>query len=450
MSIISEIGKLGLEGLMERANIVFTNGYRFKGVIDEIRFSESVKAICSCVIKFNYQLNFITQDNYTWNESIRREYSVKSIATSDLDQEFSRLCRESFILFDKPNSEPMLFTLIKNADDLDDEFIISQSCNHIYVDARSAEVIFNNIINHYNALCLQDTTAANDIVLKTQALRTLESTIVIEECFNNNPHADHDNNVGKIVNYPINDFGKHVIPMNTLDEVLIHYREKARAPLVQYFNIESMINHCRKKQPDISKNSIVCAVIAKAIYNINVQEKGVKTNHIISFKMVSDILSTDLRKKYSGNYIAFVPVCVNGEKNLEEMAKDINDWVVDLKRTGLNTSVFSLTEDAIRDALVGTADDPLSFVVTNWNNYSFTDTKDFLINCQSIRHQSGVNINPKDALGAALVNRPVLVINFSPCGELCISQFPSLSSQTINENLSEHLSAIFLSKEISL
>lgn len=449
MDGIIKVGKLGLEGLMERANIIFTNGYRFKGLIDEIRLAESIKAICRCIVKFNYQLNFITQNNYTWDASRQRQYQLKSIVTSNLDQGFSQLCKDSFTIFDKPDSEPMLFTLIKTDHDLGDEFIISQSCNHVYVDARSAEVIFNNIINHYNALCSQDTSTANDIVLKTQALRTLASEFVIEECFKNNPHANHDNNVEKIVNYSTHDFGKHIIPMNTLDEILIHYREKARAPLVQYFNVEGIVERCREKHPDTSRNSIVCAVIAKAIYNINVQEKGVNTNHIISFKMVSDILSTNFRQKYSGNYIAFVPVSVNGEKSVEEMANDINDWVVYLKKTGINTSVFSLTEDAIRDALVGTADDSLSFVVTNWNNFSFTGTKDFLINCQSIRHQSGVNINPKDALGAALVNRPVFVINFSPCGELCISQFPSLSSQTVNENLSQHLSAIFLPKETS-
>ena len=444
MDAISEVGKLGLEGLMERANIVFTSGYRFKGIIDETCFAKSIKAICHCIIKFNYQLNFKTQDNYTWDASSQRQYPLQSIVTADLDQGFSQLCKDSFTIFDKPNSEPMLFTLIKNTSELDDEFIISQSCNHIYVDARSAEVIFNNIINYYNALCSQDMATANDIILKTKALRTLSSDIVIEQCFTENPNANHDNNIEKIVDYPIIDFGKHAIPMNTLDETLTHYRKMPRAPLIQYFNVDDIINSCRKKHPKVSKNSVICAVIAKAIYNINVQEKGVKPNHIISFKMLSDILSPNLRQKYSGNYIAFVPVSVNGEKKLEEMANDINNRIVDFKKIDLDTSIFALTEEAISNALVGTADEPLSFVVTNWNNLSFTGTKNFLINCQSIRHQSGVNINPKDTLGAALVNRPLFVISFSPCGELCISQFPSLSSQAVNDNLGEHLNAIFL------
>ena len=450
MDVINEVGKLGLEGLMERANIVFTNGYRFKGSIDEACFAESVKAICKCIIKFNYQVNFKTQDCYSWDATSQREYQLQSLLTSDLDQAFSQLCEDSFVIFDKENSEPMLFTIIKSTCDFDDEFIISQSCNHIYVDARSAEVIFNNIINYYNALCSEDTSTAKDIVLRTKALRTLSSDIVIDECFKENPSANHDKNVEKIVHYPVKDFGKHVIPRNTLNEVLTHYRKTRRAPLIQYFNVEDIIKLCRIKYPNVSKNSVICAVIVKAIYNINVQDKDVKTEHIISFKMLSDILQANLRQKYSGNYIAFVPVSVNGEKKLEEIANDINDSVVEFKKTELDTSVFALTEDAISNALVGTADDPLSFVVTNWNNFAFTGSKSFLTNCQSIRHQSGVNVNPKDTLGAALVNRPVLVINFSPCGELCISQFPSLSSQAVNDNLGEHLSAIFLQKSTSL
>lgn len=449
MEVINEIGKLGLEGLMERANIVFTNGYRFKGIIDETDLEKSIQAVCSCIIKFNYKLSFITQDNYTWDAISQRQYQLKSVVTTDLEQGFAQLSKDIFTRFDKPNSEPMLFTLIKS--ELDDEFILSQSCNHLYVDARSAEVIFNNIINYYNALCREDTSTVTEIILSTKALRTLSPNVVINECFEENPNANHDNNVAKIVDYPINDFGKHAIPMNTLDELLIDYRKTPRAPLIQYFNVEDIINTCRKKYPNVSKNSVICAVIAKAIYNINVQEKGVKPNHIISFKMLSDILSPSLRKnKYSGNYIAFVPVSVNGGNKLAEMANDINNWVVDFKKTELDTSVFALTEDAIDNALVGTADEPLSFVVTNWSNFSFIETKSFLTNCESIRHQSAVNINPKSSLGSALVNRPILVINFSPCGELCISQFPSLSSQAVNDSLGEYLNAIFLKKETSL
>lgn len=253
----------------------------------------------------------------------------------------------------------------------------------------------------------------------------------------------------KIIDSPNYDLGQHVIPISSLDNALADYRSTPRAPLIQYFNVDALIRDCRDKYPSLSKNSIICAAITKAIYAINVQEKAVDAKHNISFKMVSDILSPGMRQQYSGNYIAFVPVTVDGEKPLEDIAYDINCTVVDFKENELDTSVFALTEEAIRNALVGTADDPLSFIVTNWNNFSFIETKDFLLNCQSIRHQSGVNINPKDSLGAALVNRPVLVINFSPDGELCISQFPSLSLPTVNDNFAQHLNIVLQHEDVS-
>ena len=447
MNVIDNVRKLGLEGLMQRANIIFTNGYRFCGSIDEECFAQSVKAICHEVIKFKYQVNFMTQDNYTWDKASERTYALPVMITADLEQAFTQLCQNIFTTLGKSNSEPMLFTLIKH--ECSDEFIIAQSCDHTYVDARSAQVIFNHIINHYNALCSKDSSTANDIILMVKALRTLPADQIIDECFKGSPQANHEKNVAKIVDSPNYDLGQHVIPISALDNALADYRTTPQAPLIQYFNVDTLIRNCREKYPSLSKNSIICAAITKAIYTINVQEKAVDAKHNISFKMVSDILSPGMRQQYSGNYIAFVPITVDGEKPLEDIAYDINCTVVDFKANELDTSVFALTEEAIRSALVGTADDPLSFVVTNWNNFSFIEAKDFLLNCQSIRHQSGVNINPQDSLGAALVNRPVLVINFSPDGELCISQFPSLSAATVNDNLAQHLNIVLQHEDVS-
>jgi hypothetical protein len=63
--------------------------------------------------------------------------------------------------------------------------------------------------------------------------------------------------------------------------------------------------------------------------------------------------------------------------------------------------------------------------------------------CESLRHQSGVNIEPKDTLGAVLVNRPILVINMSPNQELCLSFFPSLRSEEENLAVAEHIGEVF-------
>ncbi len=444
MSTAVTIGKLGLEGLMDRANIAFTNGYRFKGAIDVQQLQTSIQAVCNSIIKFEHQVHFISQDNFSWQNSAQRDYTLRLVAITDLDEGFAILCSNSYVILRQQNHAPMSFTLIQPPSPKNNtEFIIAQLCNHTYVDARSAEVIFNKIIELYNRLCQQDNSAAEAVLSSIQKLHTAPPDIVIEERFNASPKTNHKDNVEKIMSYQIDDVGQYAIPISDLDNTLIKYKATSRKPLIQFFRVDEMIRLCREKQPKISKNSIICAVLVRAIYNINVQEKGIEAEHIISFKMLSDILTPTMRQKYSGNYIAFVPVTVEGNQSLENIAKDIDDRVIEFKSTNLDVSVFSLTEDAVKAAMVGTADEPLSFIVTNWNNITFTTKEDFLNNCQSIRHQSGVNIEPKDCLGASLVNRPVFVINFSPNGELCLSLFPSLESVGINQNIDKQLKTLF-------
>lgn len=442
-SIEDNIGKLGLEGLMDRANIAFTNGYHFKGCINSEYLQQSINAICKSLYKFNFQVNFISQDNYSWDRVAQHNYPLTVIYSEKLDEEFTHWCRDSIVKFEKNAQPPMLFALITKSNSDEDEFIIVQTSCHTYVDARSSEVIFNKIIEYYNALCKQNSANCDDIVLSVAKLQTVDADVVIQERFDMNSNVDHDKNVREITSYSVSDVGQHAIPMTVLDNKLNNYKEDKHPPVVQYYDVEAMVTASRQQYPHLTKNSVICAAIVKAMHEINVQDKGVEADHTISFKMLSDILTPDMRQKYTGNYIAFVPVTVNGNKSLTEIANDINNRIVEFKTTSIDVSVFSLTEDAVEAAAVGTADEPLSFIVTNWNNFTFTSTEDYLHNCSSIRHQSGVNIEPKDSLGAALVNRPVFVINFSPNNELCISQFPSLDSKQVNQTFANGFDNVF-------
>jgi len=439
----ASIGKLGLEGLMDRANIAFTNGYRFKGAINSVTLQHSINAICQSIEKFSYQVHFVSQDNYSWQQTEQHSFTLNNITAANLETAFAQVCQDSHQNFAKQKQVPMLFTLIQGTNTEKDEFIIAQTSCHTHVDARSSEVIFNKIIEHYNALSQQDESKNKAIIASAEQLQTVDADFIIQQRFALNETASHDDNVANIMSYQVDDIGQHAIPMASLDELLPKYKTTERSPFIQYFNVEKMLTSARQKHENISKNSVVCAAIVKAIYNINVQQKGVVAEHIISFKMLSDLLSPQMRQQYCGNYIAFVPVTVNGELPLEDIAKDINDRIINFKTTNLDVSIFALTEAAIKEAIVGSADEPLSFIVTNWNNFTFINQEDYLTDCQSIRHQSGVNIEPKDNLGAALVNRPVLVINFSPNGELCLSQFPSLDSEKVNQNLANQFDDVF-------
>ena len=159
--------------------------------------------------------------------------------------------------------------------------------------------------------------------------------------------------------------------------------------------------------------------------------------------MLSNLLPIEMRQQYSGNYISFIPVSVDGHLPIETLAKSIHDRIREFKTTQLNLSLFSLVEDAVKASQVGTVDEEISFIVTNWNNYTFLNQHDYLQGCRSVKHISGVNIEPKDTLGALLVNRPVMVINLSPDKSLCLSYFPSLRSEQETIEIAESMENVF-------
>ena len=423
----SDVGVINLECLMNRANILFTSGYRFRGELNTANLEASFIAVVDCIEKFDHRLHFEAQDNFHWKQFGAYDKRLHVIDSDDIDHEFSELCRNSLSLVDNGKHCPMVLTVIRDRRN-PDEFIIAQTSEHTYVDARSSEVIFNRIIDYYNALSRGDTARLETIAAAAKKIRTLSSAEMIKILAAD--EHDHETNLQGLAAYPVADVGEYAIPLDTVPACLENYKKQRFAPVMQFFDVRQLLDRCRAKYPEVTKNSVICAALAKGFYNLNCGAKGKPEEHIISFKMLSDLLSPELRQEYSGNYIAFVPVSVDGGLSVEDIAKSIHERTRHFKASKLDLSMFKLVEGAVDAAAVGTSDDPLSFVVTNWDNHHFLSTPEYLHGCESLRHQSGVNIEPKDTLGAILVNRPILVINRSPNEELCLSFFPSLRSET--------------------
>lgn len=432
----SPVGVIGLECLMSRANILFTNGYHFSGKLNLDNLATSFTTIVDSIEKFKYRLHFAAQDDFCWKPAGPYEKRFLVIESDDIEQEFKRLCSDSLSLVDNDNHCPMVLTVILDKAG-SDEFIIAQTSEHTYLDARSSEVIFNKIIEYYGALTQGDTAKLEAILASVAKIKTISSGEMLS-LLTAEGH-DQAKNVAGLRTYPIADVGEYAIPLSAVPACLAEYKKQRMVPIIQFFDIKELLAHCRGKYPEVTQNSVICAALAKGFYKLNLSERAKPDNHLISFKMLSDILTPKLRQEYSGNYIAFVPVSVDGEQPIDEMAKQINDRIRQFKTSKLDVTVFKLTEDAVEQALVGTADDPLSFVVTNWNNYRFLNNPEYLYGCRSLRHQSGVNIEPKDTLGAILVNRPILVINMSSSDELCLSFFPSLRSEAENAAVAKYI-----------
>ena len=434
---MADVGKLGLEALMSRANILFCNGYKFRGDVNFLYLKESYHAIVSCVNKFNYQLDYVAQNNFEWNESsvgVGVE-QVQLMTCSDVDLGFRSIVSTCYEL--SGPFVPSAMELIVIISDNSDELILTQICSHVYFDARSAEVIFNKIIEYYNALVNDAVSVMESIVESARQLHTISSNSMLRLL--GSDQQKHLDNIDALACYPIADEGKYGVTIENLPAALKQYQWRDNVPIIQCLNISKVVEHCRQRFPDVSKNSVICAVIAEALYNININFKNKPTNHIISGKMLSDLLTPKQHQSYVGNYIAFVPCSVEGSDGLAEKAQSINERIRQFKSHGIDESLFRCVEEAASANMMGLDDEDLSYIVTNWTNYTFLNRAEYLTGCRSIQHLCGVNIDPKDCVGAALVNRPVIVISLSGDAELCLSYFPSLRSDLETQQIADQI-----------
>jgi len=430
MKMTSVVENIGLEALMDRANIIFTNGYVFDGELNIEQLSKSFKAVVDSVRKFKFQLKYESQSNFHWNKRNDLEKLFNHQISTDIEEAFKTLSSQSLDLI---GNNPILMSVLENKQQA--QFIIAVSTNHTYMDARSSNYIFNHIIKHYNASLNNEKQSIDSTINNIMSLRTISGNTFAEQAISARPEINNTDNIDGLLDYTTEDVGKYGIERSELTQCLDNYKKTNHKPLISQLDINNCISNCRKNHPQITKNSVVCAMLVKAIYLVNVEQRNKPQQHKVSFKMLSDLLTVDKRKQYTGNYISFLPVTVDAEISLSEIALQIHNRIVEFKTNGIDISMFSLTEQAIEQELVGTTDETLSFVVTNWTNYDYLTSTNFLYNCKSTKHLSAVNIEPKDNLGAALVNRPVVAINFSPNTELCLSFFPSLKCPQENKDL---------------
>lgn len=435
----SPVGAIGLECLMNRANILFTSGYRFAGRLDAAQLEASFHAIAGAVEKFEYRLHFESQQRFSWKPAGHHRKHFRTIDCDDLDAAFGELCRDSLSLIAGDAHCPMTVTLLRQTGG--DQFMIAQTSEHTYLDARSAEFLFNGMIDHYNASRRGDAQAAAAVVDSVRRLRTASGPEMV--ALLGLGDDVHDENLRGLAGYRVADDGGYAIPLADVPACLEAYRRRRFAPVVRFFPLAGLLARCRARHPEVTQNSAICAALAKGFYLLNRERHRLPEKQTISFKMLSDLLAPELRQRYGGNYIAFVPVSVDGELPVEEIAWQIHRRIREFKENKIDVSLFRAVEDAVEQGVVGSVDEPLSFVVTNWNNYGFLGRPDFLHGCTALRHQSGVNIDPRDTLGAVLVNRPILVVNLSAPDEVCLSFFPSLRAEEENVALAASIGGVF-------
>lgn len=442
MAPTDKVGKLNLEGLMSRAEILFTAGYVFKGELDIEGFKDSFHTIVDSIAKLNHQLDFKAQNEFHWKPSDTYNERFHVFESEDIENELKEVSARGFDIRASSNNFPMNLVIIKSTHPEEkDKFVVAKMWSHEFIDARSAESIFHLIVDHYNAKVKGDADGMQTAEKKAQQLHTLDAGDMVEKV--KSADYDHQENAEHLASYAISDEGDYGVRIATLSDLLPEFAKRKRFPVSCIVDAKPMIARCREAYPEASKNAIITAVLHKALYNINVTHKGKPEHQIISGKTVSDLLSPELREQYIGNYIAFVPVSTPGEISIEDMSKQIHDRIVVFKSKQINLTCFELVEQAANANVVGTADDELSYVITNWNNYRFLSDKTFIEGCESVAHYSAVNVDPLDAGGAALINRAIVVINLSLDDQLCFSMFPSLRNDEENKQLIAEVERLF-------
>jgi hypothetical protein len=439
---MQQIGMIRLEGLMSRGRILFSNGFKFRGNLDVENFEAGFNAIVDQIDKFRYCLDYRTQNNCRWASLVPGSKRFLKIDSENIDEAFREFCADSVSILDKADQFPMVLALIRNKDsEKKDEFIIALLSDHTYLDNRSSTVIFHKVVAYYNAMISGDLAAAQRIAASANRLRTVSAAEMVDML--SDKSVDHRANAAALNDYPLADAGGYNIPIADIPACIERHRQERAKPRILYFDQKPLTDDCRRKFPEVTRNSVACAVLAKSVYQLNTTTRGVEKDHQITMKMVIDLLTPQLRENYIGNYIGFLPVTVNGAKSIAQIAKEIDTRVREIRLNRQDVTAFSLVERAVEQELVGTADEDISFIVTNWNNYFFLESREYLSGCRSLMHVSGVNVDPKCPVGASLINKPVAVINLSFDDQLRLSFFPSLRSQQENNDLMEQINLIF-------
>jgi hypothetical protein len=437
-------GKISLDALLSRADMVFTTAFRFQGNLRLVVLSESFQAITREIGKFNMRLNFQAQNSFVWVpfEGHRPTFHVVDANDSvDCVRELSSL---AFQIRSDSNKAPINMLVLRSTEALSKEpiYTIVIQCSHEYIDARSSETLFQLIVDHYNGSVIGDAAVTSRAIEFARRLRTSSADELIRLAAA--PGYNFAANLKEMESYPTLDNGGYIIRREHFPELIPKLAERKRMPTGFFVDSNAMVARCRAVNPKISRGAILTAVLHKALYNINVQHKGLPDKHLICGRVVSDILSPQLRQHFIGNFFAFVPVAAPGELPVEYIAKLIHDRIVEIKRRQLDLTCFQIVEFAANHDLFGTAEMEYSYSITNWVNHHFLSTRNLIAGCESLAHMSVANYYPKDEVGAMMVNRVFAGSNLSFDGLAYMSMLQSLRDDSENELIENEIKHLFL------
>ncbi|QYN46392.1 hypothetical protein [Gilliamella sp. ESL0405] len=441
------VGKIYLEAMMHHCGILFSKGYRFKGTIDKQKLQQSSTAILGAINKFQYKITVASNGEPLWQKTSINIPPLINMQCADIEQRFAEFSASIFNTSKEFDEFPMFFTLLESDTNGDEKnYIFAQTVNHTYCDARAAELIINWLIDYYNALVEGNLQGQQKIITKLNNLTTLASKNVYSfakaDCLIKMPWYKHVANLFKIITYKIKDTGNYSISYEQIKQNLAEYQQKLRNPIMRYYDVNSLINYYKKYYPNVNTNSLISALLVKTFYWLNVHKKQLANAEMISYRMLSDILTPKMRNQYLGNYIAYVPVTMNANQSLIDIAQNIDAWVKEFRDTKLDVSQYSFLEFAIAKKLVGKKDDPISFTHTSFNNRRLFKKVNTLIGATFIEMIASINSEPLDLMGAMMNNKIIACTSLSNSNRLYLTFYPLIGSDQPSIDVADALALV--------
>lgn len=444
------IGQIHLEGMMYRCGILCVLGYRFIGLPDLCRLRASFEQVIGQVDKFCWDIQLDHQGQVQWQYRGPRVPAVIEQEAGDLHQAFAQCCAELFTLHEQSQQCPMMLVIVRQPaqPEQPEACLLIQVMDHAYCDARSSEVLWGLVMDHYLASLHSDAVKQGQVLSLAKKLSTPGSNAIYrmgsKHALLPLPWHQHVRNVWQLVRHKQADGGGYAIPFKRIRAQLPAYCQSRREPIMRWVDLRHCIAQCRQQHAALTSNSVVTALVAQAVRQVNLHHKQLPPEKAdrISFRMLADILSPRQRKQYLGNYIAYVPLTLDASLPLAELALQVEARVSQCRQQRIDLSQFRFLETAISRRWVGKVDDPVSYAITSVSNHRLNKAPHTLPGARFVEMLGAVNAQPRDEMGGLMNNKPVICTVLSPGQQLFLTFYPMIGPDDDNRRIADYVALL--------
>ncbi|GLX80307.1 hypothetical protein tinsulaeT_36470 [Thalassotalea insulae] len=417
------MSELKFEALLNRIDMVFTQGYLFNGEINVDQLKQSYNRTINSVEKLTKRPNYLSQNQFSWESTLKSQQFFQTINTDCFTTALTNISKNGYSLL-RTEDQYAAFGLIILQKNNCQEFMLITLTDHCYLDAQSANYLFKLIIQLYNAYLSNDSKQAKTVLNTAQLLTYPNAINFIQQVTNNQGINNHPDNVSEIQKYPM----IHDPAPEINEEKLASYRAKTKLAKTVSYDVSNVISRIRaNSELPLTKNSIISALLAKCFHKVH-PDTANNNQEKVTFAIAVSLPTEQQRQLLSGNYMVSISVTANVITNtVSRLAELIQKRVQNVKQTQQDFSRFILREEFL--SRLNTIEDPHAFYLTNWTAHEISLGKVTPQGC-TFKQQSGLlTVNPSDEVVASYVNKQGIIICITPDDKVTLSITPSITEE---------------------